>query len=211
MDHENFGDFEFERRFFVAELPEAITSSQRPSVMVQSYLLASDGYAVRVRAQATNPSRLPTPADGADAVLEMIADDVDFCGLTAKGPYVGGTRYEAERELDVSVGLEMVRRGGAKVAKLRYSAWLGEDGWVIDQFTGANAPLVIAEVERGGPVVDLVIPSFCTHELTEDARFSNDRLSVNPYRAWAYAFHEELARTGGTFATSFGDNQHESR
>ncbi|MDO5700851.1 MAG: adenylate cyclase [Bowdeniella nasicola] len=211
MDHESFGDFEFERRFFVRDLPGDITSRQRPSVLIQSYLLASDGYAVRVRAQASEPSVIPTPDAGADEALAAVAKDVDFCVLTAKGPYVGGTRYEAERELDVAVGLEMVRRGGAKVAKLRYSAWLGTDGWVIDQFLGANAPLIIAECERGGPVTDLVIPAFCTCELTEDARFSNDHLAIAPYRSWAYAFEEELATSGPRFVESFGRNRHAER
>ena len=93
-----------------------------------------------------------------------------------------GTRYEAERELDVSVGIELVRRGGARVAKTRHSVWLGDDGWVVDTFAGGNAPLMIAEVERGGPVTDLTIPAFCVTEVTSDPRFSNDALAGTPVR-----------------------------
>ena len=207
MDSETFGDFEFERRFFVRDAPADILAAERPTVIVQAYLLADGGYGVRVRAQATNPAVLPDPGDGADAALEKISADVDFCALPAKGPYVGGTRYEAERELDVGVGVELVRRGGAKVAKLRYSAWLGEDGWIIDRFLGANAPLTVAEVERGSPVIDLAIPAFCAHEVTEDQRFSNDFLATHPYSTWAYRFTEELTARGATFATTFGDNR----
>ena len=121
---------------------------------------------------------------------------MDLCAITVKGPMNEGTRYEAERELDVSVGLEMVRRGGARVAKTRHSVWLGEDGWVIDTFAGANAPLVVAEVERGGPVTDLTIPSFCVTEVTSDPRFSNDALAGRPYGSWAAQYEAELAADG---------------
>src|SRR5690606_42160998 len=91
------------------------------------------------------------PAGAERQLLEAAAARFTFCALTAKGPYVGGTRYEAERELDVTAGLAMVRLGGDLVAKLRYSMWLGTDGWVVDSFLGRNDPLVIAECERGGP------------------------------------------------------------
>lgn len=208
MESENFGDFEFERRFFIRDLPTEITESQHPSVIVQAYLLATDGYAVRIRAQASDVAKLPGLNDSSDEVLAAIAPHLNFCALTAKGPYVGGTRYEAERELDAAVAYQMLQRAPARITKLRYSAWLGEDGWVIDQFLGANAPLIIAECERGGPVVDLTIPAFCVHEVTEDHRFSNDYLSGQPYRGWAYRFEEELAVTGPSFVTDFGTNHH---
>jgi len=117
-----------------------------------------------------------------------------------------GTRYEAEREIDVSVGIEMVHRGGARVAKTRHSVWLGEDGWVVDTFAGGNAPLVVAEVERGGPVTDLSIPSFCVTEVTSDARFSNDALAGRPYGSWAAAYEAELGRGGPRFLQGLGHN-----
>ncbi|MDO5726471.1 MAG: adenylate cyclase [Bowdeniella nasicola] len=208
MDGDHFGDFEYERRFFVRELPTDITANQHPSVIIQAYLLAADGYAVRIRGQASDVAELPAPTDPSDQVLAAIAPHFNFCALTAKGPYVGGTRYEAERELDASVCYQMLKRAGARITKLRYSAWLGEDGWVIDQFLGANAPLIIAECERGGPVVDLAIPAFCFHEVTADHRFSNDYLSGQPYRQWAYHFEEELAVSGPSFITEFGTNTH---
>jgi adenylate cyclase len=103
----------------------------------------------------------------------------------------------------------MVRRGGARVAKTRHSVWLGDDGWVIDTFAGANAPLVVAEVERGGPVTDLTIPSFCVTEVTSDPRFSNDALAGRPYGAWASDYEAELAADGPRFLKSLGHNHRE--
>lgn len=200
------GDFEFERRFLARDVPADLLDDA-PALIVQSYFLAEDGYALRVRAQVPALPVLPAPpGPGADerTLLEAYAEHVDFCAVTVKGPMVGGTRYEAERELDPEVGLEMVRRGGARVAKLRHAVWLGDDGWVVDVFLGANAGLVIAEVERGGPVTDLAIPSFCVTELTADSRFANDALAVRPYRGWAGEWEAELARTGPRFLPGFG-------
>lgn len=196
------GDFEFERRFLARDVPAELLDAE-PALIVQSYYLADEGYALRVRAQASSVADVDVRLDEV-TLLERYADRVDFCAVTVKGPMNGGTRYEAEREIDPLVGVQMVRRGGARVAKVRHSVWLGEDGWVVDVFAGANAPLVVAEVERGGPVTDLAIPGFCVTEVTADARFANDGLAHRPYAAWAAAWEAELARTGPRFLPGFG-------
>nr|NLD40682.1 hypothetical protein [Actinomycetales bacterium] len=201
------GNFEFERRFFVRELPHEMLAQERPAVIVQTYFLASEGYGLRVRLQASSARKTLSTLTRAEDALEIFELEFDSCFLTAKGPSAGGTRYEAERELDINVGLEMSRRGGVTLAKSRYSVWLGEDGWVIDQFAGTNAPLVIAECERGGPVVDLVIPRFCTTEVTNDYRFSNDSLAERAYGEWAPEYMAELESEGPRFAQEFGENR----
>ncbi len=199
-------DFEFERRFFVRELPLHLVGAEPPAVIVQTYYLAVDGYGLRLRLQASAPRQRLDTTTRADDALTQFAPEFDLCVLTAKGPYVGGTRYEAERQLDIGVGIEMSRRGGATIAKSRFSVWLDEDGWVIDEFAGANRPLIIAECERNGPVTDLRIPSFCLSEVTDDSRFSNDYLVNVPYSTWAYRFEEELAASGPHFMKEFGTN-----
>lgn len=198
-----FGDFEFERKFIVDELPAIAASDPTPALIVQAYLFAADGYAVRVRVQG------PTVAepDMAPAELVQALGDESIGTMTAKGPAAGGTRYEAERELDPMVAGQIVRRAEHVVAKVRYSVWLDEDGWIIDRFLGGNAPLVLAEVERGGPVVDLVIPDFCVTEVSEDDRFRNEYLAHRPFGAWADAYRRELAAHGPTFVGNLGRNR----
>lgn len=200
----DYSDFEFERRFLVRELPDQLRDA--PSLIVQSYFLSDGGYALRVRVQATDvDARLDAGSDARD-VLDAYRDKVDFAAVTVKGPSAGGTRYEAERELDPLVGLELVARGGARVLKTRYAAWLGADGWSVDVFGGANHPLVVAECERSGPVTELQIPDFCVTELTDDRRFSNESLAVRPYREWSAEYASELATSGPRFREDFGEN-----
>lgn len=199
-------DFEFERRFLVDEFPEALVDGQQPNVIVQTYFLASDGFALRVRLQSTNArATLPLSANGKEP-LNLFSEDFDLCVLTVKGPAIGGTRYEAERELDIGIGIEMCLRGGRTLSKRRYGIWLDQDGWVIDQFCGDNAPLIIAECERLSPVTDLAIPKFCEAEVTDDPRFSNDALANFPFSLWAPQYYGESAAKRNTFHQEFGDN-----
>ncbi len=202
MSESDFGDFEFERKFLVRDLPAVTASDPSPALIVQAYLFASDGYAVRVRVQG------PAPADLSNPPIDLIdAIGSDSLGtMTAKGPAAGGTRYEAERELDPLVAGEIIRRADHVVTKVRYSVWLGEDGWIVDRFLGGNAPLLLAEVERGGPVVDLAIPMFCVTEVSEDDRFRNEYLAHQPYGTWADAHRRELDLLGPTFVSTLGQN-----
>jgi len=199
------GDFEFERKFFVRDMPAVAASDPSPLLIAQAYLFVSDGYAVRVRVQGPAPAEL----DATPAQLVAALGDEAMGTMTAKGPAAGGTRYEAERELDPLVAGQIVARADHVVVKIRSSVWLGEDGWVIDRFLGANAPLLMSEVERDGPVVDLAIPAFCVTEVSEDDRFRNEYLAFQPFSGWADRDRRELERTGPMFVGSLGENRFE--
>jgi len=205
MSDSGFGDFEFERKFFVHELPAVAASDPSPALIVQAYLFAADGYAVRVRLQGPAPDAL----DGTPAELVQHLGEDAIGTMTAKGPAAGGTRYEAERDLDPMVAGQIISRAEHVVAKIRYSAWLGEDGWVLDRFLGRNDPLVLAEVERGSPVVDLTIPGFCATEVSEDDRFRNEYLAHQPFGDWAADYRRELEQSPPCFVSTLGDNQFE--
>jgi adenylate cyclase len=206
MDEEK-DDFEFERRFFCRSVPQDVLNSDPPTLIVQGYFVHEDNYALRIRLQAENTSRrMDTQTDALNVLLEE-RDHFTSASMTAKGPVAGGTRYEAERPLDPSIAAELVIRGSSLIVKNRYGIWLGEDWWNVDVFGGTNAPLMVAEVERSGPVTNLVIPSFCTTEITNDSHFSNDGLAQRPYSEWANEFEQELASQGSHFLNDFGDNR----
>lgn len=197
-------DFEYERRFLVADFPEHLRDA--PTLIVQSYYLADAGYALRVRVQASGvEARLDADSDPV-RILTEFRDALTMATVTVKGPAVGGTRYESERQVDPDVAAEVVRRGGIPMVKTRYAVWAGHDGWSIDVFGGTNHPLVVAECERSGPVTDLEIPAFCVTELTDDRRFSNESLASRPYGEWSTAYLAELATSGPSMRADFGTN-----
>ncbi|MCV7424776.1 CYTH domain-containing protein [Mycobacterium yunnanensis] len=210
MSDSDFGDFEFERKFYVREMPAVTALDPQPELIVQAYLFAADGYAVRVRLQGPAPVDFDASPNSRVDVTSLA--DADAIGtMTAKGPAAGGTRYEAERELDPVVAGQIVSRADHVITKIRYSAWLGEDGWIVDRFLGRNAPLLLAEVERNTPVVDLTIPAFCVTEVSEDDRFRNEYLAHHPFVDWAANYRDELSKTGPRFVQHLGTNEVEGR
>jgi CYTH domain-containing protein len=206
VSESNYGDFEFERKFYCREMPAVTALDPRPELILQAYLFAADGYAVRVRLQGPAPTEVNASLPELIETLGRV--DADAIGtMTAKGPATGGTRYEAERELDPTVAGQIVSRAAHVVIKVRYSAWLGEDGWIVDRFLGRNAPLLLAEVERNAPVVDLTIPEFCATEVSEDDRFRNEYLAHQPFGEWADEYRDELQKVGPRFVETLGRNE----
>ena len=103
-------DFEYERRFFCRALPPELDDGE-PMLIVQSYYVHDGNYALRVRLQ-THGVRIDMNADTDPiAVLRQYRDRFTEAFVTVKGPSVGGTRYEAEREIDARIAAELVMRG----------------------------------------------------------------------------------------------------
>ena len=192
----NIGDFEYTRRFFCRALPTQLDDNDSPTLIIQSYYVHQDNYALRVRLKTKSVRIAMTPDLDPLAVLEKYRDEFRLGSVTVKGPSVGGTRYEASRDLDSRI-------------ENRFTDWIDEDGWNIVVFGGTNAPLIIAEAERIGPVTNLVIPKFCTTEITDQSRFSNEGLAANPYSRWKSAFEAELDANGPQFLDYFGTNRME--
>lgn len=214
--------FEFERKFFVRDLPDEVIKHGSPTIIVQAYVFAEAGYAVRIRLVFDGVHvQMPRFVEATDymgayerKVLQELfskiqpSDDDSLAEpgepsvralIAVKSPPVSGERYELETELDPDVAMQIIYRSERLVLKTRYSLWYGEDGWEFDVFEGQNRGLIVAECERIGPVVDLKIPEFCTTELTGDLRFTNDYLSKEPWGQWEAEYRAELAARGPFF------------
>jgi CYTH domain-containing protein len=201
-------DFEYERRFFCEEFPAELDDGDAPALIIQSYYVHKDNYALRIRIQANHLKVDMDAHTDPIRVLGTYRDEFTRGFVTVKGPSIGGTRYEAERSIDPGIAAELIMRGGELIIKNRYSAWIGQDGWSIDIFGADNYPLIVAEAERAQPVTDLEIPPFCITEITDEVRFSNDSLAQNPFKNWSDDYARELARGGPKFHSGFGTNKH---
>ena len=202
-------DFEYTRRFFCRAMPTELDDGDNPTLIVQSYYVHEGGYALRVRLKTRSVRLDMSPDVQPLQILERYRDDFRSGSISVKGPSVGGTRYEASRDIDARIAGELIRRGGEVTIKNRFSDWIDEDGWNIDVFGGANAPLNIAEAQRIGPVTNLVIPKFCTTEITDQPRFSNEGLAAKPYSLWQSEFERELEAQGPRFLELFGKTRME--
>ena len=136
----SIGDFEYTRRFFCRALPTQLDDNDSPTLIIQSYYVHQDNYALRVRLKTKSVRIAMTPDLDPLAVLEKYRDEFRLGSVTVKGPSVGGTRYEASRDLDSRIAGELIKRGGHVTIKNRFTDWIDEDGWNIDVFGGTKLP-----------------------------------------------------------------------
>lgn len=197
--------FEFERKFWVRELPDAALAEPSATLIVQSYVIADAGSCLRDRLGLELPQSelLFHKFGGSFSEIELVnryAGEFHFASVGVKVPSLGGTRYEKEMTIAPEEAVVLVRSGtGNLIAKQRHGLFTSGDGWNIDVFCGSNYPLIIAECERSSPVTKLVIPCFCAAEVTDDMRFTNDSLASNPFSRWSNSFVSSVTREGPGF------------
>lgn len=106
--------------------------------------------------------------------------------LTIKGKSEGAVRAEFEFPLPVDEGEEILGTLCLHplIEKTRYTVEYGGKTWEIDVFAGANAGLVVAEVELDDAGEEVDLPSWAGDEVTEDGRYSNAALVLHPWPQW---------------------------
>ncbi len=109
----------------------------------------------------------------------------DHAYLTIKGRSEGAARPEFEYEIPAADAEQLLALSkGALIDKTRHRVDHGGLTWEIDVFAGANAGLVVAEVEL--PSLDWVveIPDWAGEEVTADPRYYNANLVEHPFSDW---------------------------
>jgi adenylate cyclase len=167
---------EIERRFLV------VGDGWRPLVrwsarLRQGYLSrAGDSLTLRVRlSEASGPAQ---------------------AWLTLKAPPPGGadplTRLEFEYPIPLADGEALLALTAQRVAKWRHGLDLPGGDWVLDVFEGANAPLVVAEVELAAADQPLELPAWCARELSGRHELSNAALAARPLAVWSQSERHSL-------------------
>ena len=107
--------------------------------------------------------------------------------LTMKGVAVGATRSEYEYEIPVKDADEILERLCQRplVEKRRFRVEYAGLTWEIDEFSGENEGLVIAEVELTSENRPVQQPPWVGKEVTDDPRYFNANLVGHPYRQWS--------------------------
>jgi adenylate cyclase len=78
-------------------------------------------------------------------------------------------------------------RRGYVIEKVRYIVPCADLSWEIDQFSGENLGLVIAEIELPAENHRIELPAWIGSEVTGQARYYNRTLALHPYRSWSRA------------------------
>ena len=104
-----------------------------------------------------------------------------------KGPSdpSGTSRFEWERELPLSEAEELMRLcKPGMIDKVRYLVGCGDHTFEVDEFSGENTGLVVAEVELESIDEDFERPPFLGEEVTGQRQYYNSSLMARPYCSW---------------------------
>ena len=106
--------------------------------------------------------------------------------LTIKGRSVGATRGEWEYTIPLTDAEEMLTQLCLRplVEKTRYRVVYDQMMWEVDEFSGENTGLVVAEIELTDENQAFVKPQWVGDEVTDDLRYYNANLLRHPYSSW---------------------------
>ena len=95
-------------------------------------------------------------------------------------------RLEYEYPIPESDAREIIARlcGDHVVHKTRYRIPYHGKTWDVDEFHGSNVGLVVAEIELDDPDEPFDKPVWVGREVSEDPRYTNAQLSINPFTTW---------------------------
>jgi len=143
-----------------------------------------EGDAWRTLGEATLLRQGYLSTDAARTVRVRIDGEQAF--LTIKGKSVGASRGEWEYPIPVSEAAELLDNLCQQplVEKFRHRIASGPHTWEVDEFLGANAGLVVAEIELASEDEAFEKPDWLGREVTGDARYFNSNLIRQPYSQW---------------------------
>ena len=106
--------------------------------------------------------------------------------LTIKGMSVGATRGEGEYPIAVDEAAELLDRLCQQpiIEKYRRRIDFAGNVWEVDEFLGANAGLVVAEIELASEQQAFDQPEWIGEEVTHDRRYFNSSLIRHPFSGW---------------------------
>ncbi|MCP5419313.1 MAG: CYTH domain-containing protein [Gammaproteobacteria bacterium] len=123
-------------------------------------------------------------SDATRSVRVRVAGDQGF--LNIKSATVGISRKEYEYAIPVADAQEILATLCTRppLTKTRHYVRFGEHVWEIDVFEGANAGLVVAEVELASPDEPFARPPWAGEDVSHERRYYNSCLAEHPYQNW---------------------------
>jgi adenylate cyclase len=119
------------------------------------------------------------------ASVRLRIDEAGPAYLTIKSAQAGISRAEFDYAIPADEAREILElRTGSIVEKRRYRISHEGNLWEIDEFTGDNIGLVIAEIELNDPQQKFAKPAWVGREVTDDPQYFNASLAKKPFRDW---------------------------
>lgn len=110
----------------------------------------------------------------------------DSAWITVKGKPIGIVRSEYEYTIPAPDAEQMLDNlcTGVVVEKTRATVREGDHEWVVDEFSGKNHGLIMAEIELDDEGESFRLPDWAGQEVTGDHRYDNSQLALKPFTRW---------------------------
>jgi CYTH domain-containing protein len=143
----------------------------------RKYLIAADGWRDIVTSTRLLRQGYLTAGSGVTVRVRTVDDRIGYITIKSGGSALARAEFEYEVPIaDARQMLGYVR--GAQIEKLRHSLDLPGGDWVVDEFQGRHAGLLIAEVELESPTGKLDLPDWLGDEVTGDPQYYNSSLAM---------------------------------
>ncbi len=153
---------EIERKFLVLNSSYKVEAGKSFRI-TQGYLSAHPERTVRVR----------------------IKGNIGYLTIKGIANASGVSRFEWEKEIPVFEAAELLKICEPGVIdKIRYEVKYGNHIFEVDEFSGSNQGLVIAEVELRHEDETYSRPEWLGKEVTGDVKYYNSALSKKSYNQW---------------------------
>lgn len=149
----------------------------------RKFLVVGDGW--RQDADAGTPFRQGY-FFGPERASIRVRIEGTHANLNIKSAELGVRRREYEYPIPMADAEEMLAQlcDQPPVEKVRYLVPHAGRNWEVDVFEGANAGLVVAEVELEAEDAPLELPEWAGREVSHEHRYYNVCLVDHPYRDW---------------------------
>jgi len=153
---------EIERKYLVTSL-EFKNEYYTKNEIAQGYLSSNPERTVRIR----------------------IKGNKGYLTIKGIGNESGASRFEWEKEIELNEAkqlLKLCEKG--VIEKTRYEVKSGNHIIEVDEFHGDNNGLIIAEIELENENESIEKPHWLGNEVTNDERYYNSYISLNPFKNW---------------------------
>ncbi|MGB5436512.1 MAG: CYTH domain-containing protein [Maribacter sp.] len=118
-------------------------------------------------------------------VRVRLKGDLGFITVKGISNESGTSRFEWEKEINAKEADALLRLcEKTTIEKNRYEIPVGDYIFEVDEFLGANAGLVIAEIELQDENAVFERPEWLGKEVTGELKYYNSVLSKQPYKSW---------------------------
>lgn len=148
----------------------------------RKFLVNGDGWRGRVEGVLFRQGYIARTQDR--TVRVRVAGDEGTLTVKYRGEGIARSEFEYAIPLEEAQALLDGLAPGEIIEKKRFTFEEHGSVWEVDEFMGANAGLIVAEIELASEEQSFVRPDWLGDEVSKVSRYLNVELSHLPYTAW---------------------------